>query len=159
MPGEAEPQPVERRGLLAAAAALLGGLLALIGLPASRLFVAPLDGRQSHEEWFSLGSVDDFGDDRKDVEYVVERQEGWYRGHVVRRVSVGRKDGEWLVLSTTCSHLGCGVTWQPGTRTFFCPCHGGEFHEDGSVRTAPPTRSLVRLEVREQSGQLQVRGA
>ena len=158
-PSPLDPPPATRRGLLRRIGFLGGLTAALASLPAIRLIFAPLSARRGEETWIKIGPATDFGSDRKDREYVYDRREGWYRAHLVRRVSVGKDAEDWVVFSTSCTHLGCGVTWRPESRTFFCPCHNGEFNADGSVKTAPPTRPLQRLETRVRNGQLEVKEA
>jgi Rieske Fe-S protein len=48
-------------------------------------------------------------------------------------------------LATTCSHLGCGVSWDHARKAFLCPCHGGVYGPDGAVLAGPPPRPLLRL--------------
>lgn len=55
---------------------------------------------------------------------------------------VRTSDREVKAISTTCTHLGCSVHWQPEKKTFFCPCHAGVFDTDGKVISGPPPRAL-----------------
>jgi nitrite reductase/ring-hydroxylating ferredoxin subunit len=55
------------------------------------------------------------------------------------------------LLSTRCTHLGCAL--RAGDGELVCPCHGGRFALDGSVRAGPPPRPLPWL-----SGQVDPRG-
>jgi Rieske Fe-S protein len=73
-------------------------------------------------------------------------------GYMTRRVKErfvivpdSRAASGLAALATTCSHLGCGVSWDPGRQAFLCPCHGGVYAPDGSVRSGPPPRPLQRL--------------
>jgi menaquinol-cytochrome c reductase iron-sulfur subunit len=141
-------------GLTAACAAVVG---ALAGVPILRLAAAPLEAAPVGENWVSLGTADEFGDDRREVVYSYPYQDGWYSANRTRRVVVGKDGDDFVVLSTVCTHLGCGVVWEPEEKRFFCPCHNGEFHPDGRVKGGPPRKPLPRLEARVRDGQLEVK--
>ena len=69
------------------------------------------------------------------------------RGAVVRRgltkVAVYRdEDGNLEECSAICPHLGCVVRWNPGEKTWDCPCHGSRYHQDGHVVNGPANRGL-----------------
>lgn len=50
-----------------------------------------------------------------------------------------------FALSTTCKHLGCLTVWKPELGVIACPCHGSQFHRDGTKITGPATGPLPRL--------------
>lgn len=50
-------------------------------------------------------------------------------------------------ISTTCTHLGCKVYWEPENVRFFCPCHDGVFDVNGGVVSGPPPRALDTYQV------------
>lgn len=52
------------------------------------------------------------------------------------------KDGGFLALSRTCTHLGCTVPWLEKEMKFACPCHGSAFDITGNVIEAPAPRAL-----------------
>jgi cytochrome b6-f complex iron-sulfur subunit len=52
------------------------------------------------------------------------------------------KDGGFLALSRTCTHLGCTVPWVEKEKKFACPCHGSAFDITGNVIEAPAPRAL-----------------
>ncbi|MFQ5688496.1 MAG: ubiquinol-cytochrome c reductase iron-sulfur subunit [Candidatus Scalindua sp.] len=45
-------------------------------------------------------------------------------------------------ISSKCTHLGCGVNWIQGKKSFECPCHGSIFDKDGRVKKGPAPRPL-----------------
>jgi cytochrome b6-f complex iron-sulfur subunit len=52
------------------------------------------------------------------------------------------KDGGFLALSRTCTHLHCSVPWIEKEMKFACPCHGSAFDITGNVIEAPAPRAL-----------------
>lgn len=64
-----------------------------------------------------------------------------------RSVAVFR-DGEGVfAISRVCTHLGCIVKESP--HGFDCPCHGSQFHTDGSVAKGPAPKALPWLAVKK----------
>ncbi|MEA2291593.1 MAG: hypothetical protein QOF17_613 [Solirubrobacteraceae bacterium] len=60
------------------------------------------------------------------------------------------EDGTVHVLSPTCTHLGCLVSWNRAERSWDCPCHGSRFDAvDGHVIQGPAVHDLERREVPE----------
>ncbi len=47
--------------------------------------------------------------------------------------------------SSTCTHLGCRVEWNPSEKKFKCPCHGAIFDENGKVLSGPAPSPLKKL--------------
>ena len=83
-------------------------------------------------------------------EVLVERsvEDGYMTRRVKERfaiVSDPRAASGLAALATTCSHLGCGVSWDQARKAFLCPCHGGVYGPDGAVLAGPPPRPLLRL--------------
>jgi cytochrome b6-f complex iron-sulfur subunit len=51
----------------------------------------------------------------------------------------------FIALSAVCTHLGCIVQWQKDKQQFLCPCHAGQYTENGTVIGGPPPKPLPRL--------------
>ncbi|MEZ5292190.1 MAG: Rieske (2Fe-2S) protein [Vicinamibacterales bacterium] len=85
------------------------------------------------------------------------RRDG-YRQVVDRRVVYVRRDdsGGVLVLDSTCTHLGCRTKYDPASKHFVCPCHGGVYDSDGAVLAGPPPAPLRRLEARVEGDRIEV---
>jgi len=63
-------------------------------------------------------------------------------------------NGSFYALDLACTHLGCMVNVNPADIS--CPCHGSRFNLRGEVLQGPAQKPLKRLEVREQSGRIEV---
>ena len=66
------------------------------------------------------------------------------------------KDGGFLALSRTCTHLGCTVPWDPAKGRFVCPCHASAFDITGQVLNPPASRPLDRYAVRIENGVVKI---
>ena len=51
------------------------------------------------------------------------------------------------LLSATCTHARCQVSWEAGSQQFQCPCHQGRYDSQGQVVSGPPPRALADLPV------------
>lgn len=76
----------------------------------------------------------------------VARQDG-YTQVVERRTVFLVKGTESTVtaLDSTCTHLGCRVSWDATAQQLICPCHGGTYDRTGEVTGGPPPRALTTL--------------
>jgi menaquinol-cytochrome c reductase iron-sulfur subunit len=135
----------------------IGGVtIAMVGAPVAVSVLAPAR-RPKDPLWRPVGNLEDFPPGSMRPAVVTYPEEGWARALDRKAVSVWRRDdGEVVVFSRSCTDLGCPVRWDPGSQWFFCPCHGGIFAQDGSVRAGPPSRPLDRYSHRVVAGRLEI---
>lgn len=50
----------------------------------------------------------------------------------------------YVMLSATCTHVGCIVHWNSFEQCWDCPCHGSHFAANRSVLNAPAVMPLKR---------------
>ena len=55
-------------------------------------------------------------------------------------------NGELMLRSAACSHLGCHVHWNSFENCWDCPCHGSQFASDGTALNGPAVSSLAKVE-------------
>jgi len=56
-------------------------------------------------------------------------------------------NGALSVVSAVCTHMACIVAFNPGERTWDCPCHGSRFRTDGTVIEGPAINDLPSISV------------
>jgi glycine/D-amino acid oxidase-like deaminating enzyme/nitrite reductase/ring-hydroxylating ferredoxin subunit len=54
-------------------------------------------------------------------------------------------DGRIHALTSSCTHMGCQVTWNTAEQSWDCPCHGSVFRADGAVVYGPALYPLKPL--------------
>jgi menaquinol-cytochrome c reductase iron-sulfur subunit len=135
--------------------ALLGGSLAfLLGGAAA----APAFRRRALNWWPAGTSIDDLSDNEPVPVMVRVTREDGYAQAVDRQVVFLVKTGGTSVtaLSSTCTHLGCRVSWDASSETLKCPCHGGVFDRTGAVKGGPPPAPLATHAARIEGDQILV---
>lgn len=102
---------------------------------------------------FDLGAAKDFEAVARGTagaaEVVVFKriEDGYMTRRVPERLAVVKDASSpsgLAAVSTTCTHLGCGVSWNAERKVFLCPCHGGVYAADGRVLAGPPPRPLAK---------------
>jgi Rieske Fe-S protein len=151
-----QPASAERRAVLAGAVLAIGAAVgAALVVPLAGMLLTPL-ARRGRVTLVAIGPVERFRGSEPVLATVSFRQrQAWLSRRVRRNVYVlARPEGEPVVLSARCTHVGCQVRWEAGA--FLCPCHGGRFDREGSPVAGPPPHPLARLPVRVEEGVLYV---
>jgi succinate dehydrogenase / fumarate reductase iron-sulfur subunit len=102
------------------------------------------------ETWLPAGSVGALPiNEPTAVTIRVARQDG-YTQVIERKTVFLLKDLESKVtaLDSTCTHLGCRVSWDSTAQELRCPCHGGAYDRTGDVTAGPPPRPLATIATR-----------
>ncbi|REB07115.1 FAD-dependent oxidoreductase [Sporosarcina sp. BI001-red] len=55
-------------------------------------------------------------------------------------------EGNVHIVDTTCTHIGCEVSWNNGERSWDCPCHGSRFSYTGEVIEGPAEKPLQKYD-------------
>ena len=62
-----------------------------------------------------------------------------------KKVAAYRDDqGQVILRSPVCTHMGCIVRWNRADKTWDCPCHGSRFKPDGAVHSGPAETPLAK---------------
>ena len=64
-------------------------------------------------------------------------------GLIVARVS----QGNFVAVSSACTHQGSTVVYQSGANRFYCPSHGSVFAANGAVQNGPAGKPLHQYNV------------
>jgi menaquinol-cytochrome c reductase iron-sulfur subunit len=150
---------VDRRGFLAFATWLIGGVVAVAyAIPAIGYLVGPAFKRRA-ERWLTLGTTSKIELGQPTLfKLNVEKQTGWITDQSELAAYVLTDNGrDYIAMSNVCTHLGCHVRWIEGKGQFYCPCHNGIFDREGNVVSGPPPRPLDRYPSQVQDGEIQIR--
>lgn len=175
-PGEGEVIRYPRSKFLEAVTLGLGGVIGgVVTVPVLGFTVLPAFIKQGHPE-IDVGAIADFPENMFVIAtFMLDPQQG----EVSRRTAYIRNNGllkdtpSFTVLSNRCVHLGCpvqvnglpidedkktekGVDLIPTAAAagFGCPCHGGQYDNEGNRTAGPPVRALDRYEFRIKNGRL-----
>jgi Rieske Fe-S protein len=167
-PGERFP----RSKFLEAATLGLGGVIGgIVTVPAIGFAILPAFLDQDHPE-VDVGPLDSFPEGQWLITTFLTDPD---QGEVSRRTAYVRNNGNldgkpsFTILSNRCVHLGCpvqanGLPKDDETKTiknksgaevrtipvqpagFGCPCHGGQYDNEGNRTAGPPVRALDRYD-------------
>ena len=134
--------------------AVIGGTVAVI---LGGAILSPLFGRRE-ENWLTAATLTDLPDDRPTpVTIRIAREDGYNQVIERRTVFLVRTgDADVTALDSTCTHLGCRVSWDAEAQLLRCPCHGGVYDSTGAVKSGPPPAPLTRLTTRIEGDQVLV---
>jgi menaquinol-cytochrome c reductase iron-sulfur subunit len=175
-PGERFPRSVFLEGATLGLGTVIAGI---VTVPIVGFSIAPVFQHKHHDE-IDLGPITNFKEGRFVVTTFLRDPS---EGEISRRTAYIRNNGfiddkpSFTVLSNRCAHLGCPV--QPNgpifvkhkveqtTKTgdvslipalpaggFGCPCHGGQYDQEGNRTAGPPVRALDRYEFYIRDGRL-----
>jgi len=149
-PGENLPAPDtgRRRFLSGAITVIQGAIGATLAFLLGGAVISPAFGSR-RSNWWPAAALDDLPDNEPmPVAIRVTREDGY--SQVVERqvVFLVRAGTSVTALSSTCTHLGCRVSWNADEQVLKCPCHGGVFDKNGAVKSGPPPQALAKLPAR-----------
>lgn len=74
----------------------------------------------------------------------VKKGEGKIIEMLNKKVGVFRDENDQVhIVSATCAHMGCTVTWNNEEMTWDCPCHGSRYTYEGKVINGPANMDLA----------------
>lgn len=155
---QSSPDSPERRRFFAR---IINGIhatiAATVGVVLGGAILSPLFGRRE-ENWLTAANLSDLPDGRPTPVTIRVAREDGYQQVIDRRTVFLVKNGESEVtaLDSTCTHLGCRVSWDADTQELKCPCHGGVYDATGAVKAGPPPAPLPRLSTRIDGNQVLV---
>lgn len=146
-----------RRFLSGVIATIQGAIGATLAFLLGGAAAAPAFGTR-RTNWWPAAAIDDLADNEPTpVTIRVTRDDGY--GQIAdRQVVFLVKTGPAQVaaLSSTCTHLGCRVSWNASEQVLKCPCHGGVFDRTGAVKAGPPPAPLATIATRFEGDQVLV---
>ena len=175
-PAESYPRSVFLENATLGLGAVIGGL---VTVPALGFAILPSFLNQ-HTHEVDLGPITDYPENKFMIATFLRDPKA---GEVSRRTAYVRNNGflkgkpSFTILSNRCAHLGCpvqpnGPMFEKGRKVektrdgdihliptlpaggFGCPCHGGQYDQEGNRTAGPPVRALDRYEFSIRNGHL-----
>ena len=141
--------PGRRRFLARVITTIHAAIAATLGVILGGTVMSPLFGKQE-ENWLPAGTLASLPEhDPLPVTLRVAKEDG-YNQVIERRSIFLVRTGESSVLAidSTCTHLGCRVSWDAAEQLIRCPCHGSAFDAaTGAVVHGPATEPLEPEEI------------
>ena len=146
-----------RRFLARVITSIHAAIAATLGVVLGGTVLSPLFGKQE-ENWLPAGTLTNLPEhDPLPVTLRVAREDG-YNQIIERRSIFLVRTGESgvVAIDSTCTHLGCRVSWDVDEQLIKCPCHGGIYDRMGTVKSGPPPAALARLATKVDGDQILV---
>ena len=142
-------------GIIAAVQALIAGS---VGVLFGGAAISPALATRE-ERWLPASPIDDLPIGTPTPVVVgVSRRDGYTQVVEQRTIFLVRTDATTVTaLDSTCTHLGCRVSWDAENGDLRCPCHGGVYDKTGAVKAGPPPAPLATLATRLNDAQVLVR--
>ena len=157
---DTDPTPTRRAFLKAGIYAVSAAIGATLAVPIVGYFISPATKPAGQDKvWADVANVADAQKDAKPTatNITFKFTDGFKQVERNASLFVQSTGGDtFRILSNICTHLGCPVTYNEGTKQFACPCHGSVFDETGKVVGGPAPRPLDKYDFRMQDGKLQV---
>jgi menaquinol-cytochrome c reductase iron-sulfur subunit len=135
---------------------MTSGLIALgLAIPLVGYVISPALKRRDRP-WVDVGGADELPVGQpKQLDHVTTIRDGWMETKSHKAVwAVKQADGQVIVYSPICTHLGCGYRWEGADQKFKCPCHGSVYDVTGKVLDGPAPRRLDILPSKTDNGRL-----
>jgi menaquinol-cytochrome c reductase iron-sulfur subunit len=146
-----------RRFLARVITSIHAAIAATLGVVLGGTVLSPLFGKQE-ENWLPAGTLTNLPEhDPLPVTLRVAREDGY--NQIIERRSiflVRTGDAGVVAIDSTCTHLGCRVSWDVDEQLIKCPCHGGIYDRMGTVKSGPPPAPLARLTTKVEGDQILV---
>jgi succinate dehydrogenase / fumarate reductase iron-sulfur subunit len=147
-----------RRAFLKSATGVagLGVVLSLTGILGVSAVVPTLADQPS--QWVPAGEAASYPVGSVNTTMITYNRKQAMHTETVNVPVLIRRDTEqdFICFNSSCTHLGCAVSWDPTIKRFECACHGGAFDVDGNVIAGPPPRPLDRLPWKLENGIIMV---
>lgn len=154
---------ITRRTALAMLASILAAGWAAVAAAMSAVVLGSNRRSGSGNAVVRIGDVSMLGDSFTQIRLDLPIQDGWHERTEHKILYMRQSDDspdKPLVLSATCTHLGCTVNWKSdegSSGEFVCPCHGGRFDRNGNVISGPPPKPLKRVPANVENGEIYAR--
>lgn len=156
---------LNRRDFLSKSLKGTAGLFAVSVLPIGLAACSNEKGNVDTSTMANLGPLSELekGEFPKKVPYKVTIKDAWAEQVMESFVYINKnnEDNTLLIMSPICTHLGCtagdaDVEMQKTGVRFYCPCHGGQYDENGINVGGPPPRPLDTFESYVQDGNVYI---